>query len=61
MIQGARAITTGFENGALSQPIWLDDVQCVGTEISLFNCPARPLGVENCGHPEDAGVICPPS
>ena len=39
--------------------IWLDDVQCTGMESSLFNCTANPLGDHNCGHFEDAGVICP--
>jgi deleted-in-malignant-brain-tumors protein 1 len=30
----------------------------MGNEISLFDCPANPLGVHNCGHSEDAGVRC---
>ena len=39
-------------------PIWLDDVECIGTEISLFNCTAMPIGVHNCRHFEDIGVNC---
>ena len=53
---GSTAITTGFTNGV--GQIWLDDVQCAGTETRLIDCPARPIGTHNCGHIEDAGVTC---
>uniref|UniRef100_A0A8B9IKC7 Soluble scavenger receptor cysteine-rich domain-containing protein SSC5D n=1 Tax=Anser cygnoides TaxID=8845 RepID=A0A8B9IKC7_ANSCY len=39
-------------------PIWLDNVQCSGTEAALSECQARPWGVNNCDHGEDAGVVC---
>ncbi len=54
--EGATPLTTGFTNGA--GQIWLDDVQCVGTETRLIDCPALPLGQHNCVHAEDAGVRC---
>lgn len=38
--------------------IWLDDVQCTGQESSILKCQHRPLGDNNCGHGEDAGVVC---
>ncbi|XP_068433617.1 scavenger receptor cysteine-rich type 1 protein M130-like [Clinocottus analis] len=38
--------------------IWLDDVQCTGHESSILKCPHREMGDSNCGHGEDAGVIC---
>ncbi|XP_047429618.1 deleted in malignant brain tumors 1 protein-like [Mugil cephalus] len=38
--------------------IWLDDVQCTGQESSILQCTHRPFGQNNCGHGEDAGVIC---
>ena len=37
-------------------PIVLDDVRCVGTENSLGECAHRTF--HNCGHSEDASVIC---
>lgn len=51
------ALTTGFQNGV--GRIWMDNVQCRGTERSLFNCPQNPLGSHDCVHSEDAGVRCP--
>lgn len=44
--------------GQGSGPIWMDDVQCLGTEHVLSNCSNLGLGVHNCGHNEDASVIC---
>ncbi|XP_069783110.1 scavenger receptor cysteine-rich domain-containing protein DMBT1-like isoform X2 [Narcine bancroftii] len=40
--------------------IWLDDVECVGSEGNLRQCKLRPIGDHNCNHVEDAGVICNP-
>ncbi|CAM4365984.1 unnamed protein product [Leuciscus chuanchicus] len=38
--------------------IWLDDVGCSGGEGNLIQCSHRGLGVNNCNHGEDAGVVC---
>ena len=39
-------------------PILLDDVACVGTESSLFECSHNGIGNHNCLRFEDAGVTC---
>lgn len=44
--------------GEGSDAIWLDDVKCTGQEMSILKCNHRPFGLNNCGHSEDAGVIC---
>ncbi|NXS56533.1 DMBT1 protein, partial [Brachypteracias leptosomus] len=44
--------------GEGSDPIWLDDVTCSGSEVALSECKAKPWGTHNCQHREDAGVEC---
>ncbi|XP_009470081.1 PREDICTED: scavenger receptor cysteine-rich type 1 protein M130-like [Nipponia nippon] len=39
-------------------PIWWEKVHCKGTELSLWNCPVKPLSGKNCDHKEDAAVDC---
>uniref|UniRef100_A0A8C7A1I7 Soluble scavenger receptor cysteine-rich domain-containing protein SSC5D n=1 Tax=Nothoprocta perdicaria TaxID=30464 RepID=A0A8C7A1I7_NOTPE len=54
----ARAAVSGAHFGRGHDRIWLDEVNCTGTEASLFECRASAWGDNNCYHGEDAGVIC---
>ena len=58
----------GFQ-GALKAPgsayfgkgtgdIFLDEVQCTGTESRLTDCKHKGIGEHNCAHIEDASVVC---
>ncbi|XP_049334462.1 scavenger receptor cysteine-rich type 1 protein M130 isoform X4 [Astyanax mexicanus] len=44
--------------GSGSGPIWMDDVDCSGSEFTLKKCQRRGWGKHNCNHSTDAGVIC---
>ncbi|XP_041475703.1 deleted in malignant brain tumors 1 protein-like [Lytechinus variegatus] len=55
---GALAAPGSATFGTGSGEILLDDVDCKGTENSLADCLHRGLGVNNCNHDSDAGVVC---
>ena len=39
-------------------PIYLDNVQCSGSELRLTDCPANTFGEHNCDHNDDACATC---
>ena len=52
---GATALPLAYF-GQGSGLILMDDVFCTGSEVRLVDCPHQ--NVDNCGHFEDASVIC---
>lgn len=54
----AREAPRSAHFGPGTGPVWLDEVNCEGTEPTLRRCPAEPWGRHNCNHHEDAAVIC---
>ena len=58
---GFQDALNAYENaryGHGTGPIWLDNVQCLGNESSLLLCRHSGVGNHNCGHSEDASVVC---
>ena len=51
-------VTSTATFGQGSGNIILDNVYCNGSEPSVLKCPHNGFGRHNCGHSEDAGVIC---
>ena len=45
--------------GQTDRPL-LDDLACLGTESTLFNCPHSGYFNENCADSENAWVVCEP-
>ena len=55
---GALAAKRSAAFGEGEGQIWMDNVQCTGVESLLTECSHNGWGHENCGHYEDASVMC---
>jgi hypothetical protein len=55
---GMSSYHISIPSGPSSQRIWLDHVECSGSESKLINCNHRGYGVHNCSHSEDVGIRC---
>jgi len=53
-------VTLGNQYGRGTGRIWLDDVECVGFEVSIGHCTHNGWGMHNCGHREDVSISCQP-
>ncbi|XP_053506741.1 scavenger receptor cysteine-rich type 1 protein M130-like [Ictalurus furcatus] len=39
-------------------PVWLNQVECKGKEVALWDCSFQFSGEDESGHQEDVGVVC---
>ncbi|XP_036818483.1 lysyl oxidase homolog 3B isoform X2 [Oncorhynchus mykiss] len=54
----AKEALTGARMGEGMGPIHMNEVQCLGTEKSMWNCGFKNITSEDCQHVEDAAVRC---
>ncbi|XP_072016975.1 scavenger receptor cysteine-rich domain superfamily protein-like [Amphiura filiformis] len=47
-----------YGEGSTDSPSLLKNVQCVGNETGVENCPHDPWSMDACEHSRDAGVVC---
>ena len=57
---GAQAIDPGSSSSVADRAIWLEDVQCQGSETNLTDCAFSFLVSPNCTHDRDVGARCQP-
>ncbi|KAK7482293.1 hypothetical protein BaRGS_00026421, partial [Batillaria attramentaria] len=55
---GLAVSKAAYGEGDPAYPILLDEVDCQGDESDVMKCGHLGFGNHNCGHYEDAGVVC---
>ena len=59
---GFGLIGASYSRGSFVQgsgPIWLDNVECIGNELTLVSCSHLGVNItRSCTHHEDVGVRC---
>lgn len=58
--RGVENVFTSVDRANELTPIWLDNLECNGDEVSINDCRQNDVGVHDCGHHEDAAVQCIP-
>jgi hypothetical protein len=53
-----RALAFGTNGNEGSGKIWIDDLECQGSEDTIGQCPSSRWGEHNCAHQEDVHVTC---
>ena len=49
---------TEFGARSTELPIFLDDVSCSGLENNLIECSHSEIGINDCIHEQDVGIVC---
>jgi len=47
-----------FPVGSSDQPIWFDEVHCIGNEKWFSTCTHSGYGTNDCKHSEDVAIVC---
>ena len=55
---GAEEVTAEVQ--ITSSPIYLDELRCTGSELSVLDCPLgiTEIGLTNCDHSQDVWIKC---
>jgi len=58
LLNSPAGMVLGNRYGEGEGEIWMDEVECVGTETDLADCPHNGFVQQDCGHHEDVSIAC---